>query len=185
VIVAAAWLAWGGRYPSASSGDVRATGEAARRPASGLAIADFGGVKDDYGYVRDFSDVERLGFLSADETTIFDNADAGPARVLVDGDLPAGRLIVVVTRVRDRDTAKTAAEALNELQISQGFVRRSPLMLDWLALGDPDIRPTARIHYRHNDLLVRMELVGRTDQDVTNGFAPLVNTQLDLLPADG
>ncbi|TCO64579.1 hypothetical protein [Actinocrispum wychmicini] len=183
VLAATAWLVWGNRFPSASSGDVVPVGETGRRPGSGLAIADLGGVEDDYGFVRDFSDVQKLGFLESDEIAVFRDAQAGPARVSVNDDIPAGRAIVLVTQVKDRGAAKTAAQVLNELQISRGFVPNGPLVLEWL--GDPNSRPLVRIHYQHNDLLVRMELVGRAGQDVANGFGPLLNRQLEVLPANG
>ncbi|MEV4311415.1 hypothetical protein [Actinocrispum sp. NPDC049592] len=171
VFAVAAWLVWGDRFPAASTSDVRADGDSGRRPGSAMMIADFGGGQDDYGYLRTFDDVDKLGFLSPEETQLFRAARPGPARILVNPTLPEGRLIVVVTQVRDRETARSAAAALNDLEIAGGFTRQAPLVLTHPS--------AARIHYHHNDLLVRMELTGPPD-----GFQPLLDRQLAVLSAD-
>ena len=145
---------------------------------------------EDYRYLRTFPAMVRLKFLSDAEIDTYLLGGAGAARMTVASTLPQGKVIVAVVKMPDRDAALRTADRLDEVQLAAGFQRR---------LGEPvartvdavpadaasSARPTVRAHYVHEDLVVRVELAGRTVPDIRAGFPPLLAAQLDVLPADG
>ncbi|GAB2998743.1 hypothetical protein [Saccharothrix stipae] len=171
--------------------NVPLVGEEGRRPAPRLALADFDSGTEYYDHVLSFRDVQKLGFLNPSEVEIFTREGAGAARLTVSSKLPEGRLLVAVVRLADRDAALRAADELDELQVSFGLWRTPAehgvtRLVEFVPEpdDDPDGRSTARAHYVHGDLVVRVELNARTPADLA-GFGGLLAKQLGALPADG
>lgn len=186
-----AWALWGGQPLPASARNVPPTGEAGRLAADPLALADFDPGTESYDYVRAFPDVLALEFLNDAEATVYQEEGAGAARMTVSSKRPEGRVLVVVVRMADRGAAVRAADRLDELQFGFGFERTPPedgvARVSRVALVpdlDPDVRPTVRAHYVHQDLVVRVELNARSF-DLMSRFGPLLAKQLEALPADG
>ncbi|MBP2340030.1 hypothetical protein JOF41_006208 [Saccharothrix coeruleofusca] len=187
----AAWVAWGGAPLPATARNLPATGEAGRLAADPLALADFDAGTEDYSHVRGFPDVRALDFLSPAEVRAYEAAGAGAARMTVASRRPEGRVLAVVVKVADRAAALRAADELDGLQSRFGLQRRDPEQgvhriteVDPARGGDAGSRPTARAHYTHADLVVRVELNARTSADLAR-FGALVAKQLTALPADG
>lgn len=191
-VVLGGWLLWGGQPLPASARNIPPTGEAGRLAADSMAIADFDSGSESYAYVRSFRDVLQLNFLNPVEVAAYTGHGAGAARMVVSSKRPEGKVIVVVTRMADRAAALQAADELEDLQFQFGFARRPAEQgVERLAEflpgpeTDPAGRPTARAHYVHGDLLVRVELNAKTPDDAANRFSPLLTKQLTELRADG
>ncbi|MFC3892748.1 hypothetical protein ACFOWZ_14810 [Lentzea rhizosphaerae] len=190
------WLIWGGQPLPASARNLAPTGEEGRLAADPLAIADFDSGLESYAYIRSWTDVEELQFLSRAEVDTYESGDAGAARVVVSSRRPEGKLIIAVVQMRDRAAAVEVADELDDLQFEAGFERRDPEpntsverqveVFPLLGKSDSQERkPVARAHYVHGDLVVRMELHAKTAEDVTERFGGLLARQLKVLPADG
>lgn len=190
-VTLAGWLIWGGQPLPASARNLVPTGEAGRLAADPMAVADFESGLESYSYVRSWPDVKRLQFLNPIEISTYEENGAGAARVTVSSRRPEGKVIVAVVRMKNRDAAIAAADRLDEFQFEAGFERRYPehkvrRLTEVLSTPDevPERKPVARAHYVHGDLVVRLELHAKSNDDVLHRFGPLLAKQLSVLPAD-
>ncbi|MFD4672870.1 hypothetical protein ACFWNN_24300 [Lentzea sp. NPDC058450] len=193
-VMVGSWLIWGGRPLPASAHNLELTGEEGRLAADPLAVADFDSGLESYASVRSWPQVKNMRFLSETEIDIYQDGGAGAARVAVSSRHPAGKVIVAVVQLRNRQAAIAAANGLDAYQSEAGFRRRetdsSSVVREMEVFpvsgtSDPERRPVVRAHYVHRDLVVRLELHANTAQDARNEFDALVERQLKVLPADG
>ncbi|MBW4719536.1 hypothetical protein [Saccharothrix obliqua] len=187
----ASWAVWGKPVPAAAW-HVPPTGEAGRIAGDPLvlALADPGGRPGFNPDVRHFGDVADLKFLHHNEIAAVEEEGAGAARFAQATDHPAGRVLVFVVRMADRDAARRAADRLDELQLAFGLERRGGVAGVERVVGTPaaaddtSARPTARAHYTHDDLLVRLQTDAGAPEALDR-FADVVARQVKALPADG
>ncbi|NUT99839.1 MAG: hypothetical protein HOY78_48300 [Saccharothrix sp.] len=189
---AGAWALWGPQLP-ASAWNQPPTGEAGRLAADPmvLALGDFGAGTEHYDHVRSFDDVVDLKFMNPAEIDVYRAEGAGAARITVTSRHPDGRVLVTVIRMADRAAALRTADAVDELQLGFGFVRVPEVggvtrLLSTVEnpQADPPPRPTARAHYVHDDMVVRVQLDGVSFDALTH-FEAILSAQLEALSADG
>lgn len=172
------WFAWGSGLDLAGAEDARPVGEEGRVPADPLAMADMGGVHENYEPVRNFTSVRTVDFLTDDELDAYEEAGAGAARMAV-SIFPEGKATLAVVQVRDQNAARDAAAELVELQEEYGLESEQPHV--YLAEDDSLTRSV----YSHENLVVRLEVRGQSREWVKAKTAELIADQLEALPADG
>ncbi|GGS18570.1 hypothetical protein [Actinokineospora fastidiosa] len=184
-VCAVAWSLMGHRVPDPEDRTVPPVGLDGRYARDSLVLVAYGSGRENYGSVRTFDQVVDMKFLGEREIAVFRSHGARAARAAVASTLPEGKIVGVAVRMSDRGAAVTAADELNAMWVGAGFaqtpdrpwVRRSELT------GRE--RPIARAVYAHGDLLVRVELTGKSEAALSADFTRLLTPQLDLLPADG
>ncbi|MEU7480172.1 hypothetical protein AB0A63_29605 [Lentzea sp. NPDC042327] len=177
VIGGGSWLAWGRDLELAGARDARPVGEAGRVPADRLALADMGGVHENYQPIRTFGGVTKVGFLTDDEVVEYADADASGARMAV-SIYPEGKATLAVVQVRDADAARDLAAELADLQEEYGL---KPAETHVHRSRDGLLTRTV---YTHEDLVVRLEVRGKTSRWVREKTAELVEAQREVLAAD-
>lgn len=190
-LAAGAWALWGGRPLPAVARNVELTGEAGRRAAGPLALADFESGVESYEHITTFGQIAALKVLDGAEVDAYREAGAGPARMTLSSHLPRGRVLISAVRVRDHASAVAAADRLDTTQLGFGLVR-GPVQggvarVAVLQPGpdtDPAAKPTIRAHYASGDVVVRVEFNARSF-DRQDAFADVLDRQLKVLPADG
>ncbi|NUT98908.1 MAG: hypothetical protein HOY78_43595 [Saccharothrix sp.] len=184
-----AWSVWGKPVP-ASAWNVPPTGEAGRIADDPLVLAlgDFDAHPGRNAAVRSFADVAALRFLHQSEIAIFLEGGAGAARFTLGSDLPGGRVLAAVVRMADGAAAVRAADRLDGLLLEWGLerrpVRHGVLRAVSTPAGPGTAAPTARAHYVHGDLLVRLQW-DATSSDGLARFDQLLEQQTKALGADG
>jgi hypothetical protein len=188
VVVAAGaiWL-WGRHEALPPQGDPP-LGQAARKPADPMAIADFAGVRQHELAYDDFTGAATL--LTPGEIKAYLAGGPQSIRMAV-GYLSGGTADVVVVRMAGPAQARQAERALTALQLGFGFTAapHPPAGVSDTVLGavpdQPTVLPGGRAHYVHGDLLVRVEFRGPGVAAAQREFAGIVAQQLRALPADG
>ena len=171
------WFAWGSELELAGARDARPIGEEGRMPADPLAMADMGGVHENYQPVRSFAGVRKVDFLTDEELRVYENADAAGARMAVSV-YPEGKATLAVVQVRDAGAARDATARLEKLQTAYGL---TPADHHVQYAKDGSL---TRSVYVHEDLVVRLEVRGRTPEWVRTRTAEIMASQLEALPAD-
>lgn len=169
------------RMPDLDRQTLAASGEEGRMARDGLALADFGD-SGGYGSVRDFEQVVAMNFLSDKEIAVFREGQATAARATVVS-APEGRIIAIVVKLASPEVARDAAAKLDQVQLDSGMYRvPAPPALYRVELADP--APDGRVHYAHEQLLVRVDLEPAPGVDLGPVFTGLIERQLTELPAD-
>jgi hypothetical protein len=171
------WFAWGSELEFAGARDARPIGEDGRMPADPLVMVDMGGVHENYQPVRTFAGVRTVDFLTDDELDVYEKAGSAAARMAVSV-FREGKATLVVVQVRDAAAAREAAAELEELQADYG-----------LEPADRHVRfakdgSLTRSVYSHKDLVVRLEVRGKTRDWVRTRTSEIMTAQLEVLPAD-
>lgn len=172
------WFAWGSELELAGARDARPIGEEGRMPADPLAMADMGGVHENYQPVRSFAGVRKVDFLTDEELRVYENADAAGARMAVSVYPDEGKATLAVVQVRSADAARDTASRLEKLQTAYGLTpadHHVQYVKDGLL---------TRSVYAHEDLVVRLEVRGKTREWVRTRTAEIMASQLEALPAD-
>ncbi|NKE55766.1 hypothetical protein FXN61_02585 [Lentzea sp. PSKA42] len=176
-IAGGSWLAWGSELELGGARDARPVGEEGRMPADPLAMADMGGVHENYEPVRSFGGVRLVDFLTEEELGAYETAGAAGARMAV-SIFQEGKATLAVIQVRDADAARTAAAELVALQEGYGLRLSAPHV--YLAKDGSLIRSV----YSHENVVVRLEVRGETHGWVVAKTAEIMAAQLEALPAD-
>ncbi|SMD21627.1 hypothetical protein [Lentzea albidocapillata] len=176
-IAAGSWFAWGSELELAGARDARPVGEEGRLPADPLAMADMGGVHENYEPVRTFQGVRRVDFMTPEELAAYETAGAAGARMSV-SIFPEGKATLAVVQVRDAAAARNAATELEALQTGYGLQPADPHVQ--LA---PDGSLTRSV-YSHDNVVVRLEVRGDARDWVRTKTAEIIAAQLEALPAD-
>lgn len=179
------WWTWGRHLPLSGAVDRPPVGEEGRYPGDRLAIADLGGAPENYTRINDLAGVRALNMLTESELSVYDAAGPGRAKVGVT-QVSGGKATVLLVRVRDPQTARSAAGRLTELQLSFGFrpAPGPPGVAATTLAAKADSPPGGRAHYNHGDIVARVELRGRDQQRVHEQFDHILRRQVDSLPAD-
>lgn len=184
VIGLGAWWVWGKNLPLTSAGP-SLTGEQGRRPTDPLALADFGGVKQNLERVTTMWGVEGVNTLTDEELAVYDRNRPERVRMGV-STVDGSKATVLLAQTSDPATATSARDDLVELQRLYGFedtaapggVRAGEL--DEVA----DAEPGVRAHYVHGDVVVRVEVRGPDEAAVRQTFTQVVAAQHEAMPAD-
>ena len=157
------------------------------KPPDPLQPADVGGLKENKN-VRDFDDVMRVGFLTADEIGAYQRAGAGQSRLLITN-FDEGKVVILVTEVLSPQQAITLRDELTALQETYGFELQPPTRAGVPIVEIPetatDAQTIIRGHYASGAVVVRVEMTGADPPATTSRFPQVLDQQLQKLPADG
>lgn len=180
------WFAWGQDLPLEEAVGAPPYGEAGRSPADPLAIAELGGAKENYARIRSMDGVAALGMLTRDELAAF--AEFGASRVRLGiSRFDSGKAMVLLVQMPDERSAWRAVDQLSGLQYGYGF---------WPAGGGPrgvnagvvddrnPAQPGGRAHYRHGDIVVRVEFRGPRRGPAESRFFQVLAAQARAVAPD-
>lgn len=161
-----------------------ATGQTTTTPTAASLIAELPGQQADMSKVRTFDDVKGVGYLTQGEADAYMAGGAGDATMAISTE-DGARIIVLVSRQRDSGSAKSARDALAELQLAFKLTE-----LD----GPPGVRsagsdqasagPLRRAHYASGRYTVRVQVQGPELAAAQRLFSDVLQAQLKRLPAD-
>lgn len=181
------WWAWGRQLPVEQAIGTAPTGEAGRSPADPLAIAELGGAKENFARIRSMRGIAYLDMLTRDELAAF--AEYGPGRVrLAVTKFDEGKAMVLLVRMRDETAARYATDRLSALQHGYGFksVPGAPRGVEAGVVDDGNpAEPGGRAHYRHGDIVVRVELRGPLAEPARAKFFEVLRAQTHAVSPDG
>ncbi len=157
------------------------------KPPDPLQPADVGGLKENKN-VRDFDDVIRVGFLTADEIVAYQSAGAGQSRLLITN-FDEGKVVILVTEVLSPQQAITLRDEVTALQETYGFELQPPTRAGVPIVEIPetatDAQTIIRGHYAGGSVVVRVEMTGADPRATTSRYQDVLDQQLQALPADG
>lgn len=186
VIGVGSWAAWGRHLPVEQAIGEAPVGEAGRSPADPLAIAELAGAKENYARIRSMRGVAYLGMLTRDEVAAFEEYGAGRVRLAV-SKFDTGRATVLLVRMPDEIAARYATDRLSALQHGYGFrpIDDAPRGVEaGVVGGDNPAEPGGRAHYRHGDIVVRVEFRGARPGPARAKFLEVMRLQAHVVTPD-
>ncbi|WP_236790235.1 hypothetical protein [Amycolatopsis sp. GM8] len=185
-----AYLLWGQGSGGDGGSQAATTSQAAPPPPppDPLAVATLPGTPEKFDQIKNFSQIPGLQYLTSAEISTYQSASAGDTkfvgRRLADG----SRVLILLTKVSDPQTATSAASDLLGIQIRNGMARLTDVPDNVLASsvsaknGNP---AQIRAHYAHDDVVIRIEVNNADAQAAQADFTQVLNAQLKVLPANG
>ncbi|MBB5922867.1 hypothetical protein FHR81_003924 [Actinoalloteichus hoggarensis] len=187
-----AWMLWGQGESTEASDDTSQTGaadpsdsspssEEAREPRDPLLPADIGGAQElDKAEIVDYPGIQEIRTLTEGEDAAFTTGGAADARALVSNFDDGTHVVVFVVQMADEESATTARDELTTLQENYGLeLRDGPPGVNeaWLVAGEGD-ESMVRAHYVSEDLLIRIQVRGTSEQAVGDRHQEVLNQQM-------
>ncbi|WP_406639961.1 hypothetical protein [Amycolatopsis sp. WGS_07] len=182
------WL-WG--RDSGGGGTEQTTAQhsssAAPKPPDPLGVANMPGKAETHDDITSFSQVDTLQYLNPQELSAYQSAGASKVKFVV-YHLDDGNLITLfLTQASSPTAAKTAAEKLMEVQVTNG-AKRDTTAPNGVYATSIDAKEgqsaQARGHYAHGNVIVRVEVSGKAAAQTKTDFTTALNQQLTVLTAD-
>ena len=187
-----AYLLWG-RDNSSGAGPQQSTAQqpqgssGAPKPADALAVATMPGKIEPHKDVTSFAQVNNLNYLNSDELAAYQTAGASKSKIVVYR-LPDGnKIIALLTEASSPVAARTGADKLMKIQITNGATRDTTAPNGVSATTiDPKNgnQGQDRAHYAHGNVIIRIEVTGPATASLKADFTAALNSQLALAPAD-
>ncbi|NKQ53395.1 hypothetical protein HFP15_10935 [Amycolatopsis sp. K13G38] len=158
-------------------------------PPDPMAVADVPGTAENYDSIKTFTQIPALNYLTSDELSTYETAQASDVKFVVH-DLDGGaRVILMLTEVNSPAAAQNAASQLLATQIRNGATRVSGTPAGVLAssVDAKDGAPAQiRAHYAHDNVVVRIEVTAPGSlQTARTNFDSILDAQLKALPSNG
>jgi hypothetical protein len=157
---------------------------AAPAAPQGPPMAALSGRQLDTSALKDFSQVNQLGYLTDSELQTLAQSGPGEARFGLSDD-GSNRLIILIVRAQD---AAGAAKRLADLQVQFNLSAEDGPPGVRVAVNNsvPDGPPVLRrAHYSSGGYVVEVQVTGNSVSQVKTRFDRLLADQLAKLPADG
>lgn len=180
------WLAVGQQVPVEDAIGAPPYGEAGRSPEDPLAVADLGGAKENYARITSLAGVQSLRMLTNDELLALAENGATRLRLAVSR-FDEGKALVLVFQLPTASTARRATDRLSELQSGYGFgpVADAPPGVAAGTVGaDNPAQPGGRAHYRHGNVVVRVEFRGPRPGPAEEKFFEVLSAQTAAVSPD-
>ncbi|MEV4595889.1 hypothetical protein AB0K15_00630 [Amycolatopsis sp. NPDC049253] len=161
----------------------------APKPPDGMAVADIPGAAEKYDTIKNFTQIPALNYLTSDELSTYEAAQAGDVKFVVH-DLGGGaRAILMLTKVSSPAAAQDAASKLLATQIRNDATRvtDAPDGVFVTSVDAKDSSPAQiRGHYSHGNVVVRIEVTAPGSlQTARTNFDTILAAQLKVLPSNG
>ncbi|WP_326567529.1 hypothetical protein VSH64_37720 [Amycolatopsis rhabdoformis] len=185
------WL-WGRGTSTAEQPPAQPTQQApssAPKPPDPMAVADLPGAAEKYDSIKNFTQIPALNYLTSDELSTYEAAQASDVKFVVH-DLGGGaRVIVMLTKVSSPSAAQSAASKLLATQIRNDATRvdGAPDGVFVTSVDAKDSTPAQiRGHYVHDNVVVRIEVTAPGSlQTAKTNFDSILAAQLKALPSNG
>ncbi|WP_020663472.1 hypothetical protein [Amycolatopsis benzoatilytica] len=187
-----AYLLWG-RDTGSSAGPQQSTAQqpqgssSAPKPADPLAVATMPGKAENHADITTFAQVNGLNYLNSDELAAYQTAGASKAKIVVYRLQNGNTIIVLLTQASSPVAAKTGADKLMKIQITNGATRNASAPNGVYATSiDPKNGNAGqeRAHYAHGNVIVRVEVTGPAAASLKSDATAALNQQLAVAPAD-
>ncbi|ATY15868.1 hypothetical protein CU254_39915 [Amycolatopsis sp. AA4] len=160
---------------------------AAPKPPDPLGVASMPGKAETHDDVTSFSQVDTLKYLNPQELSAYQAAGSSKVKFVV-YHLEDGNVITLfLAQASSPTAAKTAAEKLMDVQVTNGAKRDTTAPNGVYATAiDPKEGQSAqsRGHYSHGNVIVRVEVSGKVADQTKTDFTTALNQQLTVLTAD-
>ncbi|HEX5406361.1 MAG TPA: hypothetical protein VFX16_29150 [Pseudonocardiaceae bacterium] len=157
-------------------------------PRDELSIGDLPGNPEDHSTITTFDDAANANFLTPQEIKFYRTAGATKARLATSTNAEGVHSLVFTTQAASATAAATAVTGLSQQQLIYGMKAFADaptgVQVEQVARS-ANIPATIRAHYVHNDTIVRIQVNGNDLTQVTAVFQQVVQSQLDILPANG
>ncbi|PKV92861.1 hypothetical protein ATK30_3691 [Amycolatopsis echigonensis] len=159
----------------------------APKPPDPLGVASMPGKAETHDDITSFSQVDTLKYLNPQELSAYQASGASKVKFVV-YHLDDGNVITLfLAQASSPTAAKTAAEKLMEVQVTNGAKRDTTAPNGVFATSiDPKEGQSAqsRGHYAHGNVIVRVEVSGKAAEQTKTDFTTALNQQLTVLTAD-
>ncbi|WP_033292049.1 hypothetical protein [Amycolatopsis jejuensis] len=159
----------------------------APKPPDPLGVASMPGKAEIHDNVTSFSQVDSIKYLNPQELTAYQTAGAAKVKFVVYHLDNGDRITLFLAQVGSPAAAKTAAEKLMDVQVTNGAKRDTTAPDGVFATTiDPKDGQSALVrgHYAHGNVVVRIEVSGTAAAQTKTDFTSALNQQLTVLPAD-
>ncbi|MGW4396480.1 hypothetical protein ACWEHA_14405 [Amycolatopsis nivea] len=158
---------------------------AAPKPPDPLGVASMPGKAETHDDITSFSQVDTLKYLNPQELSAYQAAGVSKVKFVV-YHLEDGNLITLfLAQASSPTAAKTAAEKLMEVQVTNG-AKRDTTAPNGVYATSIDAKEgqsaQSRGHYAHGNVIVRVEVSGKSQ--TSTDFTTALNQQLTVLTAD-
>ncbi len=188
-----AYMLWGrGDGEPSAGGDTSPTTSSAphtmssTKPADPLAVGKLPGTVNERKDITAFDSVPGLNYLTQDEITAYTDCGAGKTKLASTsmGEGFDGALLLV--QVTDNAAAKTAAEQLAQIQVTNGMQLVSSVQGVNVTQVDAKDGNPARIrgHYASGKAVVRVDVTGPDLAATQQKFTEMLQAQLEVLPVN-
>ncbi|MDT8910355.1 hypothetical protein [Amycolatopsis sp. PS_44_ISF1] len=187
-----AYLLWG--RDNGNGGDQQAAPtqqapSSAPKPPDPMAVGAMPGQAETHDDITSFGQVDSLKYLNPQELEAYQAAGAGKVKFVVYKLDNGDHLTLLITQASSAKAAKTAAEKLEQIQVTNGAKRDStaPDGVYATTIDQKDGQSAqARGHYAHGKVIVRVESSGPGSlSQVKTDFTSALSAQLTALPANG
>lgn len=186
-----AYMLWGRSSEGAATAETTTQAPASptsQAPPDPMAVANIPGTVENYDSIKSFTQIPALNYLTSSELSTYETAQSGDVKFVVRKLDDGSRVLMLLTQVNSPSAAQNAAGQLLSTQIRNGGTRLSNTADGVLASaidtknGNP---AQVRGHYAHSNVVVRIEVDNPTSlQAAETDFASILNSQLEVLPAD-
>jgi hypothetical protein len=185
------WL-WG-RGPSSSgqqtAGPTQQASSSAPKPPDPMALGAMPGQAETHDDITSFSQVDGLKYLNPQELSAYQSAGATKVKFVVYHLDNGDHITLFLAQASSATAAKTAAEKLEQVQVTNGAKRDStaPDGVYATTIDQKDGQSAqVRGHYAHGKVIVRVEASGPGSlSQAKTDFTSALNAQLTALPANG
>lgn len=178
----------GGGQPTAGPTQQPAS-SSAPKPPDPMALGAMPGQAETHDDITSFSQVDGLKYLNPQELSAYQSAGAGKVKFVVYHLDNGDRITLFLAQATSANAAKTAAEKLEQIQVTNGAKRDSsaPDGVYVTTIDEKDGQSAqARGHYAHGKVIVRIEASGPGSlSQAKTDFTSALNAQLTALPANG
>jgi hypothetical protein len=154
-----------------------------------MALGAMPGQAETHDDITSFSQVDGLKYLNPQELSAYQSAGASKVKFVVYHLENGDRITLFLTQATSANAAKTAAEKLEQIQVTNGAKRDSsaPDGVYVTTIDEKDGQSAqARGHYAHGKVIVRIEASGPGSlSQAKTDFTSALNAQLTALPANG
>lgn len=190
-IAVGAFVLWGGDSGGGSTEQTSAAPAptSVQAPPDPMAVADIPGTAENYDSIKSFTQIPALNYLTSDELSTYETAQASDVKFVVHNLDGGARVIMMLTEVNSPAAAQNAVSQLLATQVRNGATRVTDTPAGVLA-SSVDSKDGAaaqiRAHYAHDNVVVRIEVTAPGSlQTARTNFDSILDAQLKVLPSNG